>query len=206
MLGRLWNLLPLPTLQGYENPELVDVVFRKTVAYRPQGAWPEIVGAETVLDFGGGCGIHYKQAALPTVRWAVVETPAMVQRAKVLETDQLRFFTSIDDARNWLGDIDVLHSNGAIQYTPEPLVVARKLVKTSPKRLLWYRLNFHSTGSQISRLSDNGPGKIDGVENKKITYPVFPISELAFHEVHSDYALEARGPDWARYRAKHLRS
>lgn len=198
--------MPLRTLHGYENPELVEVVFRKTVAYRPQGAWPEIVGAETVLDFGGGCGIHYKQAALPAVRWAVVETSAMVQRAKVLETDHLKFFTSIEDAKRWLGAVDVMHSNGAIQYTLGPLAVVRELVKTSPKRLLWYRLNFRSTGSQISRLSDNGPGKIGGVENKKITYPVLPISEPAFHEVHSGYTLEAHGPDWARYLAKHLSS
>src|SRR3954471_560356 len=95
---------PSEALEGYEHPELVEVVFRKTLAYQPDGAWPEIEGAQTVLDFGGGCGIHYKQASSPTVRWAVVEPPAMVRRAKEIETDRLQFFTSIEDAAKWLGE------------------------------------------------------------------------------------------------------
>jgi putative methyltransferase (TIGR04325 family) len=200
MFRRLLSLLPSERLEGYEHPELVEVVFRKTIAYRPQAPWPEIAGSETVLDFGGGCGIHYKQAALPAARWAVVETPAMVRKAKELETDRLRFFTSIDAARGWLGNIDVMHSNGAIQYTPNPLAIVRQLIETSPRRLLWSRLNFDRAGSQTSRLIDNGPGKVSGIGNKMITYPIFQMSEAGFHEAHSGYTLEARGADWARYR------
>jgi hypothetical protein len=44
-----------------------------------------------VLDFGGACGLHYKQAQMPDVRRAVVETPAMVTRAAEIATDKLRF-------------------------------------------------------------------------------------------------------------------
>src|SRR5690348_6103535 len=121
MLRRLLNLLFSERLEGYEHPELIEVVFRKTQAYKPNGSWPEIAGARTVLDFGGGCGLHYKQASLSDAQWAVVETPAMVERARELETDRLRFFTEIEDAAKWLGDIDIMHSNGAIQYTSNPL-------------------------------------------------------------------------------------
>jgi hypothetical protein len=70
---------PRETLDGYEQPELVEVIFQKTKAYKPDSDWPEMAGVSSVLDFGGGCGIHYKQANLPDVRWAVVETPAMVE-------------------------------------------------------------------------------------------------------------------------------
>src|SRR5436190_4381167 len=89
---------PAETLEGYEQPELVEIVFQKTKAYHPQNDWSEIAGASAVLDFGGGCGVHYKQARLPEVRWAVVETPAMAERARELATDRLRFFTSISEA------------------------------------------------------------------------------------------------------------
>src|SRR5689334_22774276 len=92
---------PTEKLEGYENSELVDVVFRKTLAYNPpKEDWPDLVGASTVLDFGGACGAHYKEAQhyTPDVRWAVVETPAMVRKASDIATDRLRFFTSIIEA------------------------------------------------------------------------------------------------------------
>src|SRR5260370_35263856 len=82
-------------LDGYNHPELVDIIFKKTVAYRPQDEWPEVRGLSSVLDFGGGCGLHYKQANSPTVRRAVVETPKMAENARELATDRLRFFTSV---------------------------------------------------------------------------------------------------------------
>jgi hypothetical protein len=74
---------PLETLDGYEQSELIEVIFQKTKAYEPDGSWPEMAGVSSVLDFGGGCGLHYKLAKLqsPKIRWAVVETPAMVARA-----------------------------------------------------------------------------------------------------------------------------
>lgn len=57
------------------------------------------------------------RAALQAGRsWAVVETPAMTARASELATDRLRFFTDIDGAAEWLGYVDVMHSNCALQY------------------------------------------------------------------------------------------
>src|ERR1700737_2497236 len=101
---------PADVLDGYEQPELVEGIFRKTLAYIPDRDWPEIAGVTSVLDFGGGCGLHYKQAQLPDVRWAVVDTATMVARASELATDRLRFFSDISAAADWLGALDVMHS------------------------------------------------------------------------------------------------
>jgi putative methyltransferase (TIGR04325 family) len=199
MLGRLKNLFPSETLHGYEHPELIETIFQKTVAYQPTEPWPELGNAETVLDFGGACGIHYKRANHQTVKWAVVETPAMVERAKTLETYHLRFFTDIDDAASWLGNVDVMHSNGAIQYTNDPLATARKLVSVGSKRLLWYRLFFGEGGeTQISSLQDNGPGRI-AVARKKVAYDFMRISRADFVVAHNGYRVEAYGEDWFRF-------
>ena len=42
---------PAGTLQGYENPELVELIFEKTKAYSPEGSWPEMTGISTVRPF-----------------------------------------------------------------------------------------------------------------------------------------------------------
>lgn len=105
---------PRDTIEGYEHPELVETIFLKTTKYTPSGDWPLVAGLGAVLDFGGGAGLHYKLARKqsPNIRWAVVETPAMVQRARQLATDRLMFFEGIEEASNWLGKVDLVHSNG----------------------------------------------------------------------------------------------
>lgn len=49
-------------IEGYENRELVETIFLKTIRYNPDGDWPLVAGLNTVLDFGGGAGQHYKLA------------------------------------------------------------------------------------------------------------------------------------------------
>lgn len=199
MLGKLWNLWPSETLRGYENPELIETIFRKSVAYRPTAPWPEMVGVSSVLDFGGGAGLHYKQADNPSTRWAIVETPAMVTRAKELETCRLKFFTDINDAAAWLGHIDVMHSNGAIQYTPDPLSIVHRLCDLRADRMLWSRLLFGGgTTTQLSRLQDNGPGHM-ATARKKVACDATCISQNDFIAVHQGYRIEARGDDWFRF-------
>src|SRR5258708_14771405 len=104
---------PTETLEGYAEPELIDVIFQKTKAYDPGGDWPEIAGVSSVLDFGGGCGLHYKLARRqsPDIRWAGVETPAMLERASALATEELRFFTDISYAPMLVRAIVGLHSS-----------------------------------------------------------------------------------------------
>lgn len=188
---------PSETINGYEHPEIAEVFFQKTLAYQPQEPWPEIIGASTVLDFGGGCGHHYKQAQSPDVRWAVVETPAMVTRAKELSTDRLQFFTDISEAQKWLGDVDAMHSNGALQYTPEPEKTLQKLCNLRAKKMLWHRvlLGTPERETQSSLLGDNGPGSLR-VKEKTVIYERTKIPERAFLDAHAGYAIAARGSDW----------
>lgn len=152
-------------INGYDSPEVTDVVFRRTAAFHPTHGWPEMAQVTTVLDFGGACGGHYKIArnTEPSIRWAVVETPAMVERAKALQTDRLCFFTSIKAAAAWLGDVEVMHSDGALQYAnPAPQAVLRDLCAAGAHRMMWRRLAL-SPGAdfirtvETCRLEDNGP-------------------------------------------------
>lgn len=200
MLTRLLRLLPAETLDGYENPELVEVIFQKTRAFRPTELWNET--AKTVLDFGGGCGLHYKCAG-PKVRWAVVETPAMVKRARELATDQLQFFTSIRAAADWLSEVEMMHSNGALQYTPDPEAALRELCALRAETMLWRRVQLSPGGTmvsvQTSRLVDNGPGKLSGVRDKKIRYTETRIPEQTFLSCHAGYRLIDRGADSFRF-------
>ena len=53
---------PRDVIEGYENEQLIETIFQKTVAFRPAGDWPLVANLTAVLDFGGGAGIHYKLA------------------------------------------------------------------------------------------------------------------------------------------------
>lgn len=204
-LFRRFRKKPSEIIEGYEHPELIDVIFRKTIAYRPEGIWPEMAGVNSVLDFGGGCGLHYKQANSKDVRWAVVETPAMVTRASKLATDKLRFFTSIAEAATWLGDIDVMHSSGALQYVPEPSDTLKALCCLGARTMLWRRM-FLSTGIerqeiQVSHLVDNGPGAApSGIRNKLVRIDRNVMTETEFIAAHSFYSLVGRDAQSFRFR------
>jgi len=193
---------PSETIEGYEQPELIEVIFQKTKAYNPQDTWLDMIGVSSVLDFGGGCGLHYKQAHSQKVRWAVVETTAMVERAKELATDQLQFFTSISDAADWLGSVEVMHSNGALQYTPEPEGTLRQLCALNAGKMLWQRLVLSANSTerdvQSSLLGENGPGSIR-VREKTVRYTRTKIPESIFLEAHAGYTLAERGADWFRF-------
>jgi hypothetical protein len=167
---------PTETLEGYAEPELVEVIFQKTKAYAPHGDWPEMEGVSSVLDFGGGCGLHYKLARRqsPDIRWAVVETPAMLERARELATEKIQFFTDIADAQNWLGTIDVMHSNSVLQYAPDPEETLKRLCRLGARRMIWERIALSKAHVereiQSSLLSDNGPGSLPGLKEKIVKY------------------------------------
>ena len=149
-----------------------------------------MAGASAVLDIGGSFGLHYKQAANPTVLWAIVETPAIVERAKPLETDRLRFFRSIPEAAQWLGKVETIHCNGAVQYAPEPLTLVRDAVGTRPERLMWYRLFLgDGEGIQTSLLRENGPGNLK-TPHRKVAYRFSRISEPDFIAAHDGYRIQ----------------
>ncbi len=193
---------PQEIIHGYEHADLINTVFHKTRTYDPRGDWPLMIGVSTVLDFGGGCGLHYKLASKhsPNVRWAVVETPAMVRRASELTTKRLAFFTDIAEAARWLGRIDIMHSNGALQYTPDPLAVLNRLCDLGAKKMVWERVLLSKGGVekdvQTSFLGDNGPGFVSIPKEKIVRYPRIRIAEKDFLAAHRGYELMQRGSDW----------
>jgi putative methyltransferase (TIGR04325 family) len=175
-------------LSGYQDRRLVEVVFAKTIAFDPSSLWETprhsavehtILGVRhaaannpnrplRVLDFGGACGFHYRvaRAAIPDLplQWAVVETPAMAERAAELSTEVLGFFADIDSALKWLGAVDLMHSLGAIEYVPDPERSVRELCALEAPTLLWSRMDLTDGATkqlvQRSRLADHGPGPL----------------------------------------------
>jgi putative methyltransferase (TIGR04325 family) len=199
MLARILRLLPTPTIEGYEHPELVSEIFKKTLAAEPAESWPEIRGTKSVLDFGGACGIHYKAAhrEAPNIRWAVVETPAMVREASKLATDHLHFFESIEAAAAWLGDVDLIYSSGALQYTPSPIETVERLAGIGAAKMQWRRLFLSDHGiseRQRSMMIENGPSF--RFSTKAVVYERKSLSRLEFESAHRGYRIEAGGPDW----------
>jgi putative methyltransferase (TIGR04325 family) len=192
---------PRDVIEGYESEELVETIFRKTIAYDPAGDWPLVAGISSVLDFGGGAGLHYKLARkqAPDIRWAVVETPAMARRARQLATNRLMFFSDIHEAADWLGDIELMHSNGAIQYVPDAIETIRTLSAARPAAMVWYRVPISDADAkaevQTSFLSDNGPGSLSTSEDKLVKYARNWIPSHAFVGAHRGYRVAESSRD-----------
>jgi putative methyltransferase (TIGR04325 family) len=192
-------------IDGYEHPELVDEVYRKTLTYEPTEPWPGMVGVSSVLDFGGACGQHYKHARIssPGIRWAVVETPAMIARAAELSTENLKFFSSVGEAAMWLGQIDLVFSSGAVQCTPDPENAARQLCALGVPRIRYERLAFAPSGriehDQFSLLGENGPASARSFRGKAVKIKRVLIPREAFVACHDGYRLDDEGEDWMQF-------
>lgn len=195
---------------GYEEFELVETVFEKTKLIKDQmlnGNLPlsdamtqSILAVFTalragekrlrVVDFGGACGTHYFMVRpfIPLdvqLDWVVVETAAMVEKARFFETSELQFCNSLVEAKEKLKTIDFVHSSGALQYIPNPEFAIQEFVNFQPNYIFLNRLAL-SSGQiiitlQETLLSANGPGPLPGyLVDKLCRYPVtyFPINQL----------------------------
>lgn len=181
---------------GYDDRELAEVTLKKTLAilssdlklalHPPNSeatltAVSLIPGKELrVLDFGGSFGPHYflaKQCLPRRYRWAVVETGVIAELGAQIESDELKFFTSIEAARAWLGEIDLVHASGSIQYMPQPKAVLAALVRLNAPYLAITRTAVaegrECVTIQVSLLSGNGPvgGLPPGVEDRLLRHP-----------------------------------
>jgi len=182
---------------GYNDSDIADVIAYKTsLAIDHRQIEPEqainsilalgICAAEItdrplkVLDFGGGCGFHYFRVTLATrarLRWAVVETPTMAERAVKLANGRFDVFTTIDDASAALGPIDLIHASSAIQYLPDPLATLKSLAALRARFFALARFPVwdlpQTVGLQRSRLSENGIGPMPPhIADRQIAYPV----------------------------------
>jgi putative methyltransferase (TIGR04325 family) len=194
----LWTLPSSGTLCGYDNPELIEFIFRKTTALRHvQKPWPEMSNALAVLDFGGGFGVHYRRATQSSanIRWAIVETPEMVCRASSLATEHLKFFADIPSAIGWLGMPDIVYSNAVLQFTSDPVANLERLCGIGGRMMVWDRVLLSAgcereQGWQLSLLSENGPGL--SLSRKRVEYEIIRIPEGEFMRAHADYRLASR--------------
>lgn len=97
-------------------------------------------GVVRVLDFGGAAGLHaalsIKTLTDVDQRWAIVETPSMVRACSGLSTENVQFFEAIEDALSWLGEADLVHSSGALQYMPDAIASVNELLSIKAQLLL----------------------------------------------------------------------
>jgi len=199
---RASRLVAHQNLVGYESAELIDTVFTKTWdRYQPSkfdnSELLNVINRlrpHTVLDFGGGAGVHYKQAQASIdipIRWAIVETPSMtIYCNHNTRAVDLHWFTSIAFAKYWLKNVDLVLCNGALQYTSDPIAIANELAALNARELLYQRLRFDQPSDiESSWLSDHGPGPAWGpeaivhVQRTRIDREAFFMVHNAYHDI-----------------------
>ncbi len=204
---------------GYNDGDIADVIaYKASLPLDHRQLAPEqainsilavaIAAAETadrplhVLDFGGGCGFHYFRVA-PSVRvplrWAIVETATMAERASKVAHGRFDVFTSIDAAAAALGRIDLVHASSAIQYVPDPPATLKSLVGLRPKLFLLARFPVwglaQTVGLQTSPLSANGIGPMPPqIADRPITYPVTFVNFDTMMRIFADYEIALAMP------------
>lgn len=199
---------------GYDNAVIADVIAYKTALgvdprhFAPEQALNSIVSvgmasaeiAErplTVLDFGGGCGFHYFRVSASIrsqLRWAVVETPTMAERALKLAQGRFEVFTNPADAAAALGRVHLVHASSAIQYVPEPLNTLKALVALRAPYFMLARFPIWSrnqvVGVQTSPLAANGIGPMPPtIADRQIRYPITFVNFDDVMGVLSDYEI-----------------
>lgn len=154
-----------------------------------------------VVDFGGGCGLHFFETASffkgeIVFKWIVVETQKMVcsARDQGLEKDGLSFISNIEGVNS---APDLLFSSGALQYVDDPEIYLNKLLSINSKYMLFSRMTLCSGLNNIytiqqSMLSDNGPGSLpEGYKNRKIFCPHTTMSYQNFlDKILVDYEID----------------
>jgi putative methyltransferase (TIGR04325 family) len=217
-------------ITDYEAEALTELVYQKTIAFNRATALNFDMGSERlllavgmaldgttrsepcrVLDFGGACGAHHKLATLlfddVTFHWAVVETPSMVRKARVLETEALKFFEDISSAFAWLGSVDLVNSNSALQYLKDPPQTVRQLLELSPRIVLWERLMLSDGAThadkQRTMLFNHGPGAVPpGFRNRPVLNDIVRLSSadfLAAHEARYRLRASAKNAGYSTY-------
>lgn len=202
---------------AYSNAEVIRLVVAKTkrvaAAHRidalvpGETMLPTLLGAamsgDRVLDFGGAAGLHYlcAQRAFPdrAFRWAVVERPELVVAATELSSEHLQFFDTIEGAAAWLGRVDLLHSNGAVNYIDEPERTLDELLSLKASTVTWARALLgedRRIEEHIAPLSAHGPGPaLQPIDDRPIMYRAARLVEQEFIAAHADYDLRWRSAD-----------
>lgn len=202
---------------GYEENDLVEVVYEKTRQYRDivfkqHPFISEISSLRTliglslscrskelnVIDFGGACGAHYFDSKMVfgekiKLRWHVVETQKMVSKAIELQDGNLRFFDNLQSAKDALDRVDLVFSSGALQYVPRPYEFLGQLVDCKASNIFITRVGLSTLPTELisvqkSALSANGLGSMPkGMLDGEAQYPVTFARKDRFEEILSKH-------------------
>ncbi len=154
-----------------------------------------------VIDFGGACGGHYFRARAyfgdrVKLRWHVVETSAMVREGRKLESEELRFYESVELAREACPDADMMFTSGAIVYTPDPLAFTRRIVAANARFLYISRQGLLEDNRTVITIQQRKISKgvrplPPGMEDSTLSYPVTWVPRAAFEAAISEgYQIE----------------
>jgi putative methyltransferase (TIGR04325 family) len=183
---------------GYNDSDIAKVITFKTAEMKDGIGmlWPEqltntilavgIAGANLtqrplrVLDFGGGCGVHYfavKSAFVAPLHWAIVESRIMVNNAKAISAGQFEAYDQITAAVSALGCVDLVHASSTIQYVPEPTASLDALIGLGAPYFMLARFPIWTeqpiVGVQTTTLESNGIGPMPpDVSNRTVKYPI----------------------------------
>jgi putative methyltransferase (TIGR04325 family) len=133
-----------------------------------------------VLDFGGGCGVHYftcvDRFRMP-LKWVIVETATMAERAKALAQGRFEVFTDIARAADHIGRVDLVFISSALSYVPDPMATLKALLSLRPRHFALARFPVwggpQTVGLQTSLLSQNGIGPMPpNMPDRPVAYPV----------------------------------
>jgi len=122
----------------------------------------------------------------------VVELPILTERARHRSSGELRFFTNPSDAAQWLGNVDLLHSVGALPCVTDGIATTRMLLNFSPRTVLWAKIflgpwtSFHQ---HVVPLSSHGPGPIDGVDDHDVVHTFATWKRTKFLAAHCAYHM-----------------
>lgn len=142
-------------------------------------------GRLNVLDFGGALGSSYFQnkkflSKIPQMSWNVIEQPHFVDWAREnIQTEQLRFFRSVDECLIENRPNIVLFS-AVLHYLEFPHAIIKKLAQQKINYILIDRTPFSKLKKDIA-IIQHVPKKI-----YKASYPLWVFSEEHFIDTLKD--------------------
>lgn len=167
-------------------------------------------GQLRVADFGGACGIHYFQfkkfaktfdLPLKQLRWHVIETEGMVQKASHFGNEELHFATNLEALPT---TPDVIFSSSTLQYLPNPFDQLKKFVEMAPELIYLARtclshLDHNLVTIQTTNLTQNGAGPVPaGFTDRLLSWPHTTISQALLEKLFArNYRLVARFDDFS---------
>jgi putative methyltransferase (TIGR04325 family) len=150
-----------------------------------------------VFDLGGGGGTHYHITRKlinneNKLKWAVLETPSMVAKARSISNEELSFFSEYSHALEFLGNIDVALASSVFQYLRDPIEELIKFINLGAEFIFITRTALTDQNStlrviQKTRLKDNGPGSLPkNFQDSEVQYPLTVVNKNLFMDTLSE--------------------